>query len=117
LQFSVSSAKLFGVEDRNCASSQKFRSVRSAFGCEAIQSRDKIVIQLHQYLASSHEPYGNTYAWTPPQSALKSASEVDGIGNPVLRSGSSGETQRAHFEDSTRQAGTLAKPEMRASGE
>ena len=28
---------------------------------ESIKSCDQVVVQLHQYLASSHEPYGNTY--------------------------------------------------------
>jgi hypothetical protein len=80
LQLSVSSAKFLGIENCNRASSQKLRSVRSVFSSESIKSRDEIVVQLHQYLASSHEPYGNTYA---PVAAAVGSQEVS---DPAVRS-------------------------------
>jgi len=57
LQLSVSAAKFFGIEYCGCTSSQKFRSARSVLCSQSIKSRDEIVVQLHQHLASSHESY------------------------------------------------------------
>jgi hypothetical protein len=61
LQCSVGSDFL-RFEYCDCASAQEFRSVRSVIRSESIKSRDKIVVQLHQHVASSHEPNRFTFA-------------------------------------------------------
>lgn len=73
MKFFIRLAEFLGLEDSDCSSSEQFRSVRSTLLSTSIKSSDKFLVQLHQYRATSHTPYGYTPLRVIPRDLAREA--------------------------------------------